>query len=508
MLTASTRWRHYSAPSVMPIAPFLDLAQVPHVTIIRPVKGIEPYLYECLAATFHQQYPSAKLTIYFCISARSDPAFPILEKLLVDFTSFDVKILVEEEDPYLSGEDGQAYILGPNPKIRNMSRSYREAKGDIIWIIDCNVWISKTVAGLMVDHLCGFSATGGRRKYKFVHQLPLAVDVSTLLDTSSSDPQHRSLMSKPVVSWGGLLEELFLSTSHAKFYTAISTVGIAPCTVGKSNMFRRSHLNALTPPNPSQNYSPGIDHFSSNICEDHLIGDLLWKSSIPPSVQESAAREGQAIRRSETEAAIPATWRNHALLLTPPCIQPLAKHSIRSYCARRTRWLRVRKFTVPLATFVEPGTESLLATTLGIFGLTTASWCQNVLGIPHSWTAFTLLWILAFSSWCAVDFLVWQMLQSWKGEEVDRKDVLHDAGIPMFVGSGRNRKLQEWGKGWLGRELLAWPIWVWACLGGTEVVWRGRKLWVGMDMTVHEVAVDADEGCTVVDMTSGKERTE
>lgn len=43
-----------------------------------------------------------------------------------------------------------------------------------------------------------------------------------------------------------MLEELFLSTSHAKFYTAISTVAVAPCIVGKSNMFRRSHLNALT----------------------------------------------------------------------------------------------------------------------------------------------------------------------------------------------------------------------------------------------------------------------
>ena len=35
-----------------------------------------------------------------------------------------------------------------------MSRVYREAKGDILWIIDCNVWASPSVAGRMVDLLC------------------------------------------------------------------------------------------------------------------------------------------------------------------------------------------------------------------------------------------------------------------------------------------------------------------------------------------------------------------
>ena len=51
-------WRHYYAPK--PKAN-LDPSTAPHVTIIRPVKGLEPQLYDCLASTFRQDYPKDKL---------------------------------------------------------------------------------------------------------------------------------------------------------------------------------------------------------------------------------------------------------------------------------------------------------------------------------------------------------------------------------------------------------------------------------------------------------------
>ena len=92
------------------------------------------------------------MTISLCISSRSDPALPILERLIQDFPGFDARIYIEEEDPMLK-DNKEA--LGPNPKIRNMSRAYREAKGDILWILDCNVWVGKGVCGRMVDLLSG-----------------------------------------------------------------------------------------------------------------------------------------------------------------------------------------------------------------------------------------------------------------------------------------------------------------------------------------------------------------
>ena len=473
----------------------MPLHQTAHITIIRPVKGIEPYLYECLAATFNQTYPREKLTVYFCISSRHDPAFSILERLVADHHGFDVKILVEEEDPNLSGRDGKTGNLGPNPKIRNMSRAYREAKGDILWIIDCNVWVSPPVAGRLVDLLCGFTPTAPGRKYKFLHQLPLVVDVSA---TISAIPNH-SLSSGPRVPMlpmlsasrsGGLLDELFLSTSHAKFYTAIATVAIAPCTVGKSNMYRRSHLNALTTATSTSPYNTnpgeqhqGIDFFSDNICEDHLIGDLLWRSPVPPAIEELAEMEGRDPENaSQYVPDAKISWGNHGLLPPHPsnlCTQPVSNTSLTSYLDRRTRWLRVRKFTVPVATLVEPGTESLLCSAYGAWGLTTLPWCTNTLGIPQTWSAFFVIYLLNLITWATIDRYVWSMLQHGGTSEAER---------PSFGRTkDQKRGLKEWLRAWLGREVLAFPIWAWAFFGGVTVVWRGRHFWVGMDMRVHEI---------------------
>ncbi len=109
--------------------------------IAQEVLATRPRILAC-TSTFQQHYPAAKISVGFCIDSRDDPAYATLVRLLADFPQFDARIYVELEDPWLHGADGHVHNLGPNPKIRNMSRAYREAKGDVVWIIDCNVWVS------------------------------------------------------------------------------------------------------------------------------------------------------------------------------------------------------------------------------------------------------------------------------------------------------------------------------------------------------------------------------
>lgn len=363
-----------------------------------------------------------------------------------------------------------------------MSRGYREAKGDIVWIIDCNIWVNRGVAGRMVDLLCGFSPGQLGTKYKFVHQLPIVVDITPSPSQLSLNPAlsvsdgGRRAKSSFLSRYGGLLEELFLSTSHAKFYTAISTVAIAPCIVGKSNMFRRSHLNALTSGISSR--PPGIDYFSDNICEDHLIGDLLWRSPVPADVRELAELEGKSSISNAPISWPKSQWRNHGLVPSDLAIQPTRHLPLADYLARRVRWLRVRKFTVFLATLVEPGTESLLCSLYLAFGLTTHPYFTHRWHIPPTWATFTSIWLLSVLSWMIVDYLVWICLQGGKAIEGDR---------PEFLRPRTKRKLSEWFLGWAGREGLALGIWIWAVLGGVTVIWRGKRFWVGVDMRVHEI---------------------
>jgi ceramide glucosyltransferase len=495
VLTIPPRWKYFlSQPHRSRL---VNAADVPHVTAIRPVKGLEPHLYDCLAATFRQDYPRDKLTICLCVSTRDDPAYPTLRKLITDFPHVDARVFIEDEDPLLQ-DDSSTYSLGPNPKIRNMSRAYREAKGDIIWVIDCNVWVGKGVCARMVDRLCGTGATPGK-KYKFVHHLPVAVDVTgesnlhaerqALLDASlqgmDADTAAAAMPSvRPedgpaamIATGGGRLEELFLSSAHAKMYTAINTVLVAPCIVGKSNMFRRSHLDYLTS-SPSANGEPrhpGIDFFSDNICEDHLIGDLLWKKQV---------REEKELRER---------WGKHAMVFGDLAIQPVANMSVPAYIARRVRWLRVRKFTVLLATLVEPGTESILCTIYGAFGITTALAPylekKGVQFAPAlgSWTAFFALFAFGIVSWILVDWTLYIKLHSARCVEVDEN-------TPPFARPQRYRSSQitrrpfkQWFAAWLGRELLALPIWIMAVYGGVTVVWRDRRFKVGFDAKVREI---------------------
>ena len=347
--------------------------------------------------------------------------------------------------------------LGPNPKIRNMSRAFREAKGDVVWIIDCNIWAAKGVLGRMVAKLQG---VGSDRGNKCVHHLPIVMDIArTGNDAAASNSVDPTTSERTAYSiGGGRMEELFMSSAHAKFYTAINTVLIAPCMVGKSTMFRRSHLNALTD-------GAGIDYFSENICEDHLIGDLLWKKPLP---QEVAGTE---------------RWGKHALCFGDLVIQPMANMSLREYWMRRVRWLRVRKFTVTLATFVEPGTESFLWGVYGAFAITTLPCFHERFGIPQTWSAFALVWLAGVSLWCALDRRLYIMLHSGASIDVDE----HTPSFARPPKGGSRRPFGEWLFAWLGRESLALPIWTWAFWGGTKVQWRGRKFWVGMDMKVHEI---------------------
>ncbi len=432
------------------------------------------------------------MTIHFCIASRCDPAFPILKCLLRNFPALDARIFVEDEDPALLEQCAAVADIGPNPKIRNMSRGYREAKGDVVWIVDCNIWVASGTCGRMVDKLCGFSTNGSTRLYKFVHQLPICVDVDNEFSARETNGfengdfgmPHSTRDSTMRRSWlsigGGRLEELFLSSSHAKFYTAINTVAIAPCIVGKSNMFRRSHLNYLTSPKhisleDSMCSRPangvGIDFFSHNICEDHLIGDLLWRSTIPSD----------------------ADLGNHALLFGDLAIQPIANMSLSAYIARRVRWLRVRKFTVTLATLVEPGTESFLCSAYGAFALTSLDGIKHHAGIPQTWIAFATLWLISISLWALVDWTVYLLLHSGKTIETTNND---KNDVPSFVRPLKTlsrRPFIEWLAAWLARETLALPIWIWAFWGGVTVVWRDRRFWVGMDMRVHEIRDEEED---------------
>ncbi|KAF5555964.1 ceramide glucosyltransferase [Fusarium napiforme] len=453
----------------------------PHVTIIRPVKGVEPRLYDCIAASFRQNYPRDKISIRLCLENDTDPAYPILQSVLEDFPDIDAQILFEVEDFSLNTMPN----MGPNPKIRNISRAYREARGDIVWIVDCNVWMAKGVLGRMVAKLKGHHVGGGNKPYKFVHQLPIVVDLidysapvaadgQPLLAASSVEDDDLDLGEggshgnpKLWAQGGGRLDEMFMATSHAKFYSAINTSGLAPCAVGKSTMFCKSQLDHATNPllNPKiprgKGLPTGVDYFSHNICEDHMIGDVLWNAKF----------DG---------------YKNHGLVWGDIAVQPMSDMSVKAYTARRSRWLRARKFTVLPATMIEPFTESFVFATYFTFAITTLRIC----GIPPTWTARVIIWLTTITVWMVIDFLGYRHLHSGVTVEAD-EDTPRFARGSINRGGVKSRKFSEFLAAWIVREALALPIWAYAVVFGNTVNWRGRRFRIRRDTTVE--ALDPEE---------------
>lgn len=444
------------------------------VTIIRPIKGIDPELSSCLESSFQQNYPREKLQILFCVDSPGDESIPIIEKLIQKYPDVNASILVSQGYDYRTGRSIERF--GPNPKVNNLSKGFLNADNDILWIMDSNVWASANILRNSVKALNEDTNNGrpnrSARKVKLVHHMPLALSVNPHIDSdtdleyslspvNSRDQSHKRFLKK----LGAKLDEMFLLTSHLKFYVSLNNLAVAPCVNGKSNIYRKSDLDLAVAKIPAARSSffgsddviadakyytslgPGnsLKLFSRYIGEDNMIGICLWENLF-----SKTALTGDFV------------------------IQPLSgtDNTVNDYITRRVRWLRVRKYMVLMATLVEPTTESLVCGLFGNYALSTLLW--------KTWFNWKLF-VVHMAIWILTDYVQYYTLINNIAQSNYQVNWLQKSHLPPLT-----RSFINWFYIWIMRELLALPIWIMA-MCGHEIDWRGRPFKIKNDLTAVEL---------------------
>lgn len=101
---------------------------LPPVSILKPLKGIDPEIWESFCSHAEQQYP--EFEIIFGISDPADPACEIVKKLQAKYPACPIKLIVCER------------ILGTNVKVSTLVQMVTEARYEILLVNDSDIRVA------------------------------------------------------------------------------------------------------------------------------------------------------------------------------------------------------------------------------------------------------------------------------------------------------------------------------------------------------------------------------
>jgi ceramide glucosyltransferase len=217
----------------------------PGVSILKPLKGLDPGLEENLATFFRLDHPE-----YEVLLGAADPADPALE----------VAARVSAAHPrvrcrIVSGDESIAAGNAPlgNPKVENLARLLRHARHDLLWISDSNTAVDPTHLDDMVARLM---------------EPGVGLVSSPIAATGGSGP-------------GAALESLQLHTFVRGGVGALHALG-GVCVVGKSMLLHRRDLALIG----------GFRTLRTFVAEDQICGEEIQRRGLRCTLGAHPVRNG------------------------------------------------------------------------------------------------------------------------------------------------------------------------------------------------------------------------
>ena len=110
--------------------PLPQAGRFPSVTVLKPLHGAEPGLYENLLSFCRQDYPGP-VQIVFGVRDVRDPAVPVVRRLMADLPQADLELVVDATEH------------GANGKISNLVNIARVARHEVLVISDSDIGIDR-----------------------------------------------------------------------------------------------------------------------------------------------------------------------------------------------------------------------------------------------------------------------------------------------------------------------------------------------------------------------------